>query len=305
MEGDSSHAADEENTAADLPRRDLFNCFAAYYRKKDAPQNLDNVLHIHQGPFDADALADASNISLDMHLGLIFRQPVVRRAFEKRQMPFVRLRSVIIVLAFAGFSTITGLSRPSDHPNAEVGTLQQGTLIAGPPYYTFSIAVFALCCALYLHMLPTLARRCRRPLLASPRVADFSLLLFVAIYVWSLPRLWGDWDPFELRGQMPERGAHALRIAAFGVVCAGGGVFFSPVLALTTGAFSVHAWSVRFNEFRAAAIVTQAQTANASGYWAPPAELHFHDFWVWGTIALLMCDHTPLAPRALVCVSDA
>ena len=96
MEGDSSHAADEENTAADLPRRDLFNCFAAYYRKKDAPQNLDNVLHIHQGPFDADALADASNISLDMHLGLIFRQPVVRRAFEKRQMPFVRLRSVII-----------------------------------------------------------------------------------------------------------------------------------------------------------------------------------------------------------------
>ena len=133
--------------AADPPKRtSILNCFAAYIRKKEsAPQHLDDVLHIHQGPFDADALAEASNINLDMHLGF-FRQPVVRRAFEKRQMPSVRLRSVIVVIAFAVFTTITGITRSSVYPKAEVGTLQQGTLIAGPMYYTFSIAAFAMCC---------------------------------------------------------------------------------------------------------------------------------------------------------------
>ena len=284
------HAMDETITTTDSPKCGIFVCFAAYIRKKEVePQNLDDVLHIHQGPLDADALAaEASNINLDMHLG-VFRQHAVRRAFEKRQMPWVRLRSFIVGILFACFTAITGITRSSVYPRAEVGTLQQGTLIAGPMWYTFSIATFALCCALFMHLLPTLARRCRCPLLASPRVADLSLLFFVAIYVSILPRLWGDWDPFELRGQMPERGAHALRIAAFGFTCASGGVFFNPVIALTTGAFSVHAWCVRFNEFRAAAIVAQAQTATASGCWEPPLALHFIDFWMWGGIALLMC----------------
>ena len=57
----------------------------------------------HKGPFDAHELAESATINLDLRLGF-FRNPIVRKAFEKRQMPFVRRRSVVVVIAFAGFS---------------------------------------------------------------------------------------------------------------------------------------------------------------------------------------------------------
>ena len=240
--------------------------------------NADDATIVRFGPLSAETLAmilhSPDGNQIKWKYGFFVNRDV-RLAFEKHQETFVYRRRVIILVAQAGVSVSTMFWRGA---------------INGPMWYSVLLSICSIACLAFFAALPVMERRARLLMHGKPRVGDALLFICVMFYLLALPGMYlTGANVLDTSGDgvhLPDRATHALRISAFCVVAATGGVFFNPVFALLTGAIIAWAYCLRYNRLLDVAVTVGGVEVDVMDLTS--LQLRVSDFLLHASVALVL-----------------
>ena len=238
--------------------------------------DADDATIVRVGPLSAETLAMILQSPDENHFKYygFFSNRAIRLAFERHQARFVYRRRVMILVANLGVS---------------LSTMWWRGAINGPLWYIVLLSICSAASLAFFAALPMMARRSRLLMRGEPRVGDVLLFAFVMLYLMALPGMYlTGADVLETSGDgidLPDRATHSLRISAFCLVAATGGVFFSPVLALLTGGITGWAYCHRYNRLLGVAATVGGVEV---GVGVPMPPLSLQDFLLHAGVATVL-----------------
>lgn len=240
--------------------------------------DADDATIVRFGPLSAETLAmilhSPDGKQFKWQYGFFVNRDI-RLAFEKHQETFVYRRRVIILTVQAGVS---------------VSTMWWRGAINGPMWYSVLLSICSIASLAFFAALPVMERRARLLMHGKPRVGDALLFICVMFYLLALPGMYlTGANVLDTSGdgvRLPDRATHALRISAFCVVAATGGVFFNPVLALLTGGITAWAYCLRYNRLLDVAVTVGGVEVDVMDLTS--LRLRASDFLLHASVALVL-----------------
>ena len=211
------------------------------------------------GPLSTDLVdsLNAGDVTMERYFRLFFRHKKVRRAFAMQQAPLCQRRAAAYTGAYFVYNLLVVSLRLATQTNGS--EFNMVFLVNMPRWYLVMCLFYLFLCAACLCSLPYLARFRRLSWLASPRSCDMIVALCMGGWVAIVPRLYNGSDPFNLIELVqvnseiflnPSLSQYYPTLSLIFVV-AGGGAFFSPLMALGMASFLYWSFATRFNEMRA------------------------------------------------------